>query len=55
MTKDQIYNDIKEEKDKKEKNKENQEKLERGEKIEEETPLNNEEVYYSFKKKILLV
>ena len=51
-TKDVIYNKIKEEKEeKKKKNKEKQEKLEKGEKIEEETPLNNEEVYYSFKKK----
>ena len=51
-TKDVIYNKIKEDKDiKKKKNKENQEKIERGEKIEEETQLNNEEVYFSFKKK----
>ena len=50
--KDVIYNKIKEEKEeKKKKNKEKQEKLEKGEKIEEETPLNNEEVYYSLKKK----
>lgn len=50
-SKDEIYNIIKEKKeDKKRKQKENEEKLERGEKIEEETPLNNEEVYYSFKK-----
>ena len=51
-SKDEIYNVIKEEKEKKKrKEKENEEKLARGEKIEEETPLNNEEVYYSSKKK----
>ena len=51
-SKDEIYNVIKEEKEKKKrKEKENEEKLARGEKLEEETPLNNEEVYYSFKKK----
>ena len=51
-TKDVIYNKIKEDKEeKKKRNKENQEKLEKGEKIEEETPLNNEEVYFSLKKK----
>ena len=51
-SKDEIYNKIKEDKEeKKKKNKENEEKLARGEKIEEETPLNNEEVYFSLKKK----
>lgn len=51
-SKDEIYNKIKEDKEeKKKKNKENEEKLARGEKIEEETPLNNEEVYFSGKKK----
>ena len=50
--KDVIYNKIKEDKEERKRiNKENQEKLERGEKIEEETHLNNEEVYFSLKKK----
>lgn len=48
-SKDVIYNKIKE--DKEIKKKKNQDRLDRGEEIKEETPLNNEEFYFSFKKK----